>query len=447
MQTFPLFMSLQGRRALIVGGEDAAARKAELLLKAGAQVSLIAETVGGEIAHFIAEGHVSWAGCAFGDDDLEGVSLVIVANDDESVQARVSAAAQARCVPVNVVDRPALSTFIMPAIIDRSPITIAISTGGTAPALARRIRAEIERSLPAALGRLARFAEIFREQVRRTLVVPRSRRRFWDRVFEGRVGELALAGDEIGARRELIRLLDTVRHEAPSTGMVHLVGAGPGDPDLLTLKAHRLLQRADVVVYDRLVSDEILSMARRDAERVYVGKRRANHCVPQSEINDRLVALARAGKSVVRLKGGDPFMFGRGGEEVEALVKAGVAVEVVPGRHGCPGMCLERGHSAHPSRPCPGVRARHRASQERHGRSRLGDAVPTAADRRHLYGGGCAAADIFAAHRPWNASLDPRGADRKRHDRTGTPHCRYPGHHRTAGPASLPQRTYPLHGG
>ena len=331
MQTFPLFLSLQGRRALLVGGGDAAARKAELLLKAGSQVSLVAGTVGGEIAQLISEGHISWAGRTFHESELDGVSLVIVASEDESEQARVSTAAQKQCVPVNVVDRPALSSFIMPAIVDRAPVTIAISTAGTAPALARRIRAEIERTLPAALGRLARFADVFREQVRRTLVVPRARRRFWDRVFEGPVGELALAGDEIGARRELIRLLDGVRNETTSTGMVHLVGAGPGDPDLLTLKAHRLLQRADVVVYDRLVSDEVLSMARRDAERVYVGKRRANHCVPQQEINDRLVALARAGKSVVRLKGGDPFVFGRGGEEVQALVKAGIAVEVVPG--------------------------------------------------------------------------------------------------------------------
>jgi uroporphyrin-III C-methyltransferase/precorrin-2 dehydrogenase/sirohydrochlorin ferrochelatase len=331
MQTFPLFLNLQNRRALVVGGGDAAARKVELLLSAGAQVSLIAATVGGEIAQLIGEARISWAGRSFDEAELEGASLVIVATEDEALQARVSQAAQRRCLPVNVVDRPALSSFIMPAIVDRAPITIAISSGGTAPALARRIRAEIERSLPAALGRLARFAEIFREQVRRTLVVPRARRRFWDRVFESRIGELALAGDEIGARRELIRLLDGVRHETPQTGMVHLVGAGPGDPDLLTLKAHRLLQRADVVVYDRLVSAEVLAMARRDAERVYVGKRRAHHCVPQDEINDRLVALARAGKSVVRLKGGDPFVFGRGGEEVEALVEAGVAVEVVPG--------------------------------------------------------------------------------------------------------------------
>lgn len=331
MQTFPLFLSLQGRRVLVVGGTDAAARKVELLLKAGAQVSLVAGNVAGEIAQLIADGRICWVGGSFDDSELVGVSLVIVATDDEALQARVSQAAQLLCVPVNVVDRPALSSFIMPAIVDRSPITIAISTGGAAPALARRVRAEIERSLPAALGRLARFADIFRTQVRRTLVVPRARRVFWDRVFDGRVGELALSGDEIGARREFIKLLDGARNEAPSAGMVHLVGAGPGDPDLLTLKAHRLLQCADVVVYDRLVSGEVLSMARRDAERLYVGKRRAHHCMPQAEINDRLVALARAGKSVVRLKGGDPFVFGRGGEEVEALVAAGVSVEIVPG--------------------------------------------------------------------------------------------------------------------
>ena len=331
MQTFPLFMSLQGRRALVAGGTEAAARKVELLLSAGAQVTLIADTVVGEIAQLIGEGRISWAGRAFEDDDLAGVSLVVVASEDEALQARVSLAAQQRCVPVNVVDRPKLSSFIMPAIVDRSPITSAISTGGAAPALARRLRAEIERAMPAAIGRLARFAEIFRVQVRRTLDQPRARRRFWDKVFEGRIGELALAGDEIGARRELIKLLDGARTETATAGMVHLVGAGPGDPDLLTMKAHRLLQRADVVVYDRLVSAEVLAMARRDAERIYVGKRRGNHSQSQDEINARLVALARAGKSVVRLKGGDPLLFGRGGEEIGALAEAGVTVEVVPG--------------------------------------------------------------------------------------------------------------------
>jgi len=336
MQSFPLFLSLKDRRVLVVGGGEAAARKAEMLLSAGARVTLIAGSVSGEVAQLIAEGCVAWAGRGFDDEDLAGMSLAIVATDDEALQARVSLAAQRRCVPVNVVDRPALSSFIMPSIVDRAPITIAISTGGTAPALARRLRAEIERALPAALGRMARFAEIFRAQVRRTLDNPRARRRFWDRVFEGRVGEMALAGDEIGARRELIRLLDSARSEnargdAPAAAMVHIVGAGPGDPDLLTLKAHRLLQRADIVVYDRLVSPEILAMARRDAERLYVGKRAGQHALPQQEINQRLIALARAGRSVVRLKGGDPFVFGRGGEEVEALTDAGIAVEIVPG--------------------------------------------------------------------------------------------------------------------
>lgn len=332
MQSFPLFLSLQGRRALVVGGTDHATRKVELLLAAGAQVSLIARTVTGEIAQLIADARICWTGPTFDEADLAGVALVIVAGGDEALQARVSHLAQAHGVPVNVVDRPALSSFIMPAIVDRGPITVAISTGGLAPALARKLRAEIERALPAAIGRLARFAEIFRGQVRRTLREPRARRLFWDRVFDGRVGELALAGDEIAARRELIRLLDSARTDAaPAQGMVHLVGAGPGDPDLLTLKAHRLLQRADVVVHDRLVSPEVLAMARRDAERIPVGKRRGHHTVPQEEINARLISLARAGRSVVRLKGGDPFVFGRGGEEIEALVRAGIAVEVVPG--------------------------------------------------------------------------------------------------------------------
>jgi uroporphyrin-III C-methyltransferase/precorrin-2 dehydrogenase/sirohydrochlorin ferrochelatase len=321
MQSFPLFLSLKDRRALVVGGGEAAARKAELLLQAGARVTLIAETVTGEIAQLIADGRVAWAGHDFEAADLDGITLAVVATGDGELQARVSREAQRRCVPVNVVDRPGLSSFIMPAIVDRGPITVAISTGGAAPALARKLRAEIERALPAAIGRLARFAEIFRDQVRRTLQEPRARRRFWDRVFAGRIAELAMAGDEIGARRELIRLLDGARNPAPpAAGIVHLVGTGPGDPDLLTLKAHHLLQRADVVVYDRLVSLEVLAMARRDAERVCVGK----------DIVERLLSLARAGKSVVCLKGG------RGGEEFEALVGAGIAVEFVPGIETAP---------------------------------------------------------------------------------------------------------------
>jgi uroporphyrin-III C-methyltransferase/precorrin-2 dehydrogenase/sirohydrochlorin ferrochelatase len=317
MQAFPLFLSLRDRRALVVGGTDAAARKIELLLLASARVSLIAGTVTGEIAQLIEDGRICWAGRAFDADELDGMSIVIVACADVLLQSRVSRAAQARGVPVNVVDTPALSSFIMPAIVDRGPITIAISTGGAAPALARTLRGEIERALPAAIGRLARFAEVFRAQVRRTIAEPRARRLFWDDVFEGRVAELALAGDEIAARRELIRLLDSARRDpAPAQGMVHLVGAGPGDPDLLTLKAHRLLQAADMIVYDLRVSPEVLAAARRDAERV---------CVRPEEAGQRLMTFARAGRSVVRLTADPSF------SEFETLWVAGVSVEIVPG--------------------------------------------------------------------------------------------------------------------
>jgi uroporphyrin-III C-methyltransferase/precorrin-2 dehydrogenase/sirohydrochlorin ferrochelatase len=317
METFPLFLTLQGRRALVVGGTDSAARKIGLLLSAGARVSLVAETVTGEIAQLIADGRISWAGRTFETDEIDGVSIVIVAGDDALLQSRVSCAAQARGVPVNVVDRPALSSFIMPAIVDRGPVTIAISTGGAAPGLARKLRAEIERAMPAALGRLARFAEIFRAQVRRTITESRARRLFWDRVFDGRVAELALAGDEIAARRELIRLLDSARRDrAPAQGMVHLVDAGPGDPDLLTLKAYRLLQAADMIVYDRQVSPDVVDAGRREAERV---------CVSREEASPRLMTFVRAGRSIVRLTSGSADM------EFEALWAAGVPVETVPG--------------------------------------------------------------------------------------------------------------------
>ena len=409
---------------------------------------MIAETVVGEIAQLIADGRISWAGRGFDDADLVGMSLVIVATDDEALQARVSHAAQQRCLPVNVVDRPKLSSFIMPAIVDRAPVTIAISTGGAAPALARGGCAP--RSSAPCRPRSAGWRASPRSSASRSAArstEPRERRRFWDRVFAGRVGELALAGDEIGARRELIRLLDSARHETGrAMGMVHLVGAGPGDPDLLTLKAHRLLQRADVVVYDRLVSPEVLAMARRDAERLYVGKRRAHHCVPQAEINDRLVALARAGKSVVRLKGGDPFVFGRGGEEIEALMQAGVAGRGRAGRDRGAGLRRQCRHSAHPSRPRPGLRLRHRPSQGRTARARLADAGAAAPDRRHLYGRrdpaahrqprliehGLPAATPVALIE--NGTTEPRATGR-----------RHPGHHRASGDARPTGRTNTLH--
>ncbi len=331
MQTFPLFLNLHGRRALVVGGGDPAARKVELLLAAGAQVSLIAATVEGEIAQLIGEARISWARPQL----RRGRTRRRVAGhrgDGGRGAAGARFPGRAASLPAGQCRRPACAFELHHAGDRRSrthhhrhlerrhgarPGAPHSRRDRTQPAGSPGPPGTLRRDLPRASPPHARGAA--------------RARRFWDRVFESRIGELALAGDEIGARRELIRLLDGVRHETPQAGMVHLVGAGPGDPDLLTLKAHRLLQCADVVVYDRLVSAEVLAMARRDAERVYVGKRRANHCVPQDEINDRLVAMARAGKSVVRLKGGDPFVFGRGGEEVEALVEAGVAVEVVPG--------------------------------------------------------------------------------------------------------------------
>jgi uroporphyrin-III C-methyltransferase/precorrin-2 dehydrogenase/sirohydrochlorin ferrochelatase len=332
-QPFPLFLSLEGRQALVVGGNDKAVRKIELLLAVGARVFLVAGTVNGETAQLIADHRITWAGGRFDAVMLEKMSLVIVAADEEALQQRVSRAAEARGLPVNVVDRPALSSFIMPSVVDRGPVRVAISTGGAAPALARKVRAEIERALPAALGRVARFAEMFREQVRRTLPEPHARRRFWDTVFDGRVAALALAGEETVARRELIRLLDDTRGEDAPIGIVHFVGAAHGDPDLLTLAAHRLLQHAHVVAYDRLASPAVLALARRDAERL-----RLDHRAPAGGADDagiqRLAVEARAGKKVVRLGGTGVPAFTRNNEEVVALLEVGIVVDVVPAVEG-----------------------------------------------------------------------------------------------------------------
>jgi len=341
MQSFPLFLKLSDRRVLVVGGGERAARKAGLLLSAGARVALIAPTVTGGIAQAIAERHIAWAGHSFHADDIDGVSLVIVACEDETLQARVSHIAQERGVPVNVVDNPVLSSFIMPAIVDRGPVTVAISTGGAAPALARRLRAEIERAVPSAIGRLARFADIFRAQVKRTLIEPHARRRFWDRVFEGRVGELALAGDEISARRELIRLLDGARHQAPAKGIVHVLRGGPDDPDLLTLKAHRLLQSADVVVHGMGASPAVLAMARRDAARIAFDDR--DQRIDRFE--EQLTALALEGNRVVWLASSDDR--GHGNEMIAALIAAGIIVERVPG------VTETRDVEAHAESPAP----------------------------------------------------------------------------------------------
>jgi uroporphyrin-III C-methyltransferase / precorrin-2 dehydrogenase / sirohydrochlorin ferrochelatase len=307
MRHFPIFMDLQGRRALVLGAGEAATRKADALRRCGAIVTEATQ---------------------FDPTLLDGCAVAVGAEASEADLAAMVQAAQANGIPVNVVDRPELCSFITPAIVDRDPITIAVSSSGAAPVLARLIRARIEALIPPAFGRLAALADEFKAEIRRRLPDTAVRRRVLERALGGRVADLAMAGQDDAARAEMAR---QIAGGADPRGIVYLVGAGPGAADLLTLRAHRLLGEADVIVHDRLVSDEVLDMARRDAQRIYVGKARANHCVPQEGINDLLIRLAREGRKVVRLKGGDPFIFGRGGEEAEALAEAGIAFEVVPG--------------------------------------------------------------------------------------------------------------------
>jgi len=255
--------------------------------------------------------------------------VAIAATSDDAVNRAVAAAARARRIPVNVVDQPALCSFILPSIIERAPLIVAVSSGGTSPVLARLLRARLESLIPAGYGRLAALAGAFRDRVKARFK-PQERRRFWERVLQGPIAELVFSGRDVEAREALQATLEDTRL-AFSGGEVSLVGAGPGDPDLLTFRALRLMQQADVVVYDRLVSRPVLDLVRLEAERIYAGKERAQHTLPQEDINHLLVRLAREGKRVVRLKGGDPFIFGRGGEEIETLAAEGIPFQVVPG--------------------------------------------------------------------------------------------------------------------
>lgn len=331
MENFPAYFNLRNRLILVIGGGEAAARKARLIAKTPARLRMVSEDFSPALRReFLERGEIfarRWRNADFAD-----AALAFVAVEDDRDASRAAEAARRARVPVNVVDRPDISDFLTPSIVDRGAVTIAIGTGGAAPVIGRDLRARIEALAPQRLGALADIAAAFRPAVRRR--IPKSRRRaFWERVLRGPAAEKAMAGDFAGARAAVTRALASWREDRnrEERGVVHLVGAGPGDPELLTLKALRILQDADILFYDRLVDPRILDLARRDAERAYVGKAKAAHAVPQAEIEARMIAEARAGRRVVRLKGGDPFLFGRGGEELEALRAAGVAAYVTPG--------------------------------------------------------------------------------------------------------------------
>jgi uroporphyrin-III C-methyltransferase/precorrin-2 dehydrogenase/sirohydrochlorin ferrochelatase len=327
----PIFLRLEDRPCLVVGGGKVAARKVGLLRRAGGKVRLVAPTLHDELQRLAESGDIEHFPGDFLPEQMDDCVLVIAATSDEAVNRDVSEVAHRRGIPVNVVDQPGLCSFIMPSIIDRSPVQVAVSTGGASPVLARLLRARLESYVPAAYGRLARLVESFRDQVKARFGRMEQRRQFWENVLQGEIAELLFAGRDETARRMLQNAIDQAEDEPHPVGEVYLVGAGPGDPDLLTFRALRLLQMADVVVYDRLVAPPILDLARRDAETIYVGKERDNHTLSQENINQLLVRLAKEGRRVVRLKGGDPFIFGRGGEEISTLMENGVSFQVVPG--------------------------------------------------------------------------------------------------------------------
>ncbi|HSH87849.1 MAG TPA: siroheme synthase CysG [Methylophilus sp.] len=330
MQALPIFFNIAQRRCLVIGGGDVATRKVIMLLKAQGNVVVISPELTAELQQMLAKNEIEYVRDSFSAEQLTSACLVIAATNDEAVNEAVSVAAKRLNIPVNVVDAPALCTFTMGSIIDRSPVVIAISSEGNAPVLARHIRSKIETMLPAAYGRIASLAGEFREQVKARFSTTQARRRFWEDVLNGPLVERVLSGQEQAAR-ELLGELLTQSDDAPARGEVYLVGGGPGDPDLLTFRALRLMQQCDVCVYDKLVSKEVMELVRRDAELIYVGKSRDQHTLPQEEINALLARLALEGKRVLRLKGGDPFIFGRGGEEIETLMQHGVPFQVVPG--------------------------------------------------------------------------------------------------------------------
>lgn len=328
MDYLPIFAELKEKPVLVVGGGDIASRKIELLRRAGAKVLIAARELCPELQALADEQQLTWLAKEFDEAQLDHVFLVIAATDDSALNARVFDAANQRYRLVNVVDDQPKCTFIFPSIVDRSPLVVAISSSGTAPVLARMLREKLEALLPANLGQMAEVAGSWRDRVKARFSKMSDRRRFWERAFNGLFASQMAAGNVQGAEQTLAAELES---PGQRQGEIILVGAGPGDAGLLTLRGLQVMQLADVVLYDHLVSDEVLDLVRRDADRICVGKRAGAHSVPQEETNQLLVSLALKGKRVVRLKGGDPFIFGRGGEELQAAQQAGIPFQVVPG--------------------------------------------------------------------------------------------------------------------
>ena len=364
MNTFPLFFKLEDRKVLIVGGGDVALRKADLLSRAGARITILAPHISDEIQALLSDDKHELLHENYNKAYMSDARVIIAATDDETLNHQIHADATELNIPVNVVDTPHLCDFIFPAIVDRNPIVIGISSNGKAPVLARLLRARLETLIPQGYGKLAKLAGEFRDDVKSKIPTLTGRRQFWERAFEGQVSQLMFAGNENEAIAQLRSDLDktaadisakkiansstalgdeqiesvtasVISEESTDSqttmGEVYIVGAGPGDPELLTFKALRLMQQADIVYYDALVSPQVLDLCRRDADKVFVGKKRSNHAVAQLGINELLVNSAKKGRRVVRLKGGDPFIFGRGGEEIESLRAHGVPYQVVPG--------------------------------------------------------------------------------------------------------------------
>lgn len=328
MDYLPLYANLHDRPVLIVGAGDVALRKAELLLRVGAIVYLVAPQLTPRLQHYVDQAIIHWRDKIFAPAQLDDVYLVIAATNQHELNQRIYQEACLRNILINTVDDPAHCSFILPAIVDRSPVIVAISSGGRSPVLIRLLRERLETLLPHSLAQSAKIAEQWRTRVKQRFSQLSDRRRFWETLFQGRFSQLIEQNQPQQAEQWLAKQL---QQSEPFSGYVSLVGAGPGDPELLTLKALRLIQQADVVLYDALISEEILNLVRREAKKVFVGKRALQHSIRQEQINQWLIEYARQGLQVVRLKSGDPFIFGRGGEELQALKQANIPYQVVPG--------------------------------------------------------------------------------------------------------------------